>query len=134
MKLEFKGGKGETLLLVEDNEDVLDLLSELFSLSGYNVIGVKKVKEAFDKFEDKKGEISLVLSDVILPDGSGVELVENLLEKAPDLKVILTSGYVKDNYTFFKIKERGYVFLNKPFDLSCLLKTVKELLDNRSVN
>jgi len=126
---EFKSGKGETILIVEDNEDVLDILKEILTKSGYAVLEAKNIKEAYSIFKKEKVKIRLVISDVVLPDGSGVKLVEEMMTQSPNLKTILSSGYPSDEVDLAEINKKGFLFLQKPFILTELLMTIRKILD-----
>ena len=68
----------------------------------------------------------MVVSDVVLPDTNGIDLVDQLLLKRPGLRVLLSSGYTDHKSRWKKIKDRGFRFLQKPYDLTDLLKAVQE--------
>ena len=71
----------------------------------------------------------MVFSDVILPDKSGLELVDRLLALKPDLKVLLGSGYTDEKVEWPLILARGFQFLQKPYNLAKLLAAVKQVLE-----
>ena len=79
-------------------------------------------------FTREDGNFHLVLSDVVLPDGSGAELVTRLLTLSPRLHVILSSGYVGEKSQFSLIQEKGYTFIQKPYTAEKLLQSVKKEL------
>jgi len=69
-----------------------------------------------------------VFSDVVLPGINGIELVEQLLVKKPELKALLSSGYMDDKFQWPVIREKGFNFLQKPYTLAELLNSIKEAL------
>ena len=73
-------------------------------------------------------KFKIVISDVVLPDGNGVELVGEFLKASPGLKVLLTSGYTDEKSRWKEINSRGYRFLYKPYPLRELLRVVHEIL------
>ena len=75
--------------------------------------------------------IKLVFSDVVLPDKNAINLIDELIVQSPDLRVVLTSGYPKELSQWGVIKDRGYKFLQKPYDISELLQVIKESLQSR---
>jgi DNA-binding NtrC family response regulator len=74
------------------------------------------------------GPFDLVLSDVVLPDESGLDLVELLLARDPDLPALLTSGYTDDRSRWSTIREKGLPYLPKPYGLEDLLRAVRRAL------
>jgi len=121
-------GKGEKILLIEDEERVLQVASQALKENGYLVLEAKNIKEAQRIFEEEKGEFNLILSDVVLPDGSSLELVEEFLSRKPDLPVLLSSGYADRKSQWSLIEEKGFPFLQKPYSLSDLLQTIKKTI------
>ncbi|MEI6423663.1 MAG: response regulator, partial [Lentisphaerota bacterium] len=73
-------------------------------------------------------KFKIVISDVVLPDGNGVELIGELLKTQPGLKVLLTSGYTDEKSRWKEINGIGYRFLYKPYPLKELLRIVHEIL------
>ncbi len=122
-------GSGERILLVEDEEGVRGFASEALRGSGYVVIEAANVQEALDIFEREKGDFHLILSDVVLPDNSGLHLVDQLLSYKPDLQVLLSSGYTDQKSQWLLIRERKFRFLQKPYALADLLQAVKEVME-----
>jgi two-component system cell cycle sensor histidine kinase/response regulator CckA len=121
-------GKGERILLVEDNDGVRGAVSEMLHYGGYVVVGAASAAEALDVFEKEKGDFRLVFSDVVLPDRDGLQLIDQLLAQNPGLLVLLTSGYTDQRSQWPIIEERGFGFLRKPFGLSDLLPAVGEVI------
>jgi PAS domain S-box-containing protein len=93
-------GRGERILLVEDDPDVMTLTGRVLLENGYAVFMCRKAGEALDLFESNRGDFDLVISDLILPDKRGIELVQILQEKKPGLKALLISGY-PETRTFY---------------------------------
>lgn len=122
-------GKGEVILLVEDEEDILDFAAGILGEYGYKVLKAVSLKHALEVYHKNVSDIDVVFSDVVLPDGNGLNLVEILREKRPNLPVLLTSGYTGDKTNWNKIQEKGYRFLKKPFALLELLKAIRRSLE-----
>lgn len=76
----------------------------------------------------RKGNFDLIVSDVVLPDGSGIVFYENLISKYQNLKVIFTSGYADSRAKWDVIKQKGYDFIPKPFKINDLLLKIKDLI------
>ena len=122
-------GQGESVLVVEDDPDVLKLAEMMLGNLGYKVVCADTVKSA-RKYINGQTKIDVVLSDVVLPGGeSGPELAEELRNNHPDMKIILMSGYPTE-----AAKQNGFlgsdnVLLNKPFRLAQLARAVKNALE-----
>ena len=125
-------GNGERILLVEDDETVRKLAMEVLDENGYVVFEAASAKEAIAIFEREKGKFDLLFSDVVLPDESGIQLINQLIERNPEPGVLLTSGYTDHKSQWRDIKERGLRFLGKPYPLPDLFKAVKEAIADAS--
>ncbi|HDD35450.1 MAG TPA: PAS domain S-box protein [Candidatus Desulfofervidus auxilii] len=125
--LEELQGQGERILLVEDNEAIRKFAMDILVKNGYTVFGARNAKEALDIFEREKGNFHLIFTDIVLPDKSGLMLIELLLLHKPQLKVLLTSGYI-DKVDWTTVREKGFYFLQKPYSMINLLKNVKKAI------
>ncbi|MFA5858477.1 MAG: response regulator [Elusimicrobiota bacterium] len=121
-------GRGERILVVEDEEGIRKIVDRALSSNGYIVFSARTVKEALEVYKTEKGDFNLVLSDVVLPDRTGLELIAQLLLDNPKIQVIFSSGYLDDKSQWEMIQEKEYKFLQKPFELNELLVAVKEVL------
>ncbi|WP_163336227.1 ATP-binding protein [Desulfopila sp. IMCC35008] len=121
-------GEGR-LLLVDDEQMVLDVSEGLLSQLGYTVYTASNGGEALRIFEEHKGEICLVVLDMIMPGMSGEETFHRLREIDPDVRVLLSSGYSADGRAASLIGEGCNGFIQKPFDLQTLSRKVREVLD-----
>ncbi|MFH1674437.1 MAG: PAS domain S-box protein [Pseudomonadota bacterium] len=120
-------GKG-TILLVDDEEIILDVGSELLTSLGYTVIRASSGKEAVDIYRDKNDEIDLVILDIVMPVMGGGETYDMLKGIKSDIKVILSSGYSIDKKSDDIIAGGVNDFLQKPFNVEVLSQKVKEVL------
>lgn len=122
-----KGGESGTLLVVEDDNSVRELLREGLELYGYDVLTASNGPDARRIYSDEKERIRMLISDIIMPGENGVELYEKLRAAAPDIRVLFLSGY-----SGAELREKGVLteapFLAKPFDLSELIIKVREVL------
>lgn len=121
-------GKGQRILLVEDEEKVRESTQKAMDRCGYEVIAVSNAAEALTLFSKRKGDFDLVFSDVVLSDRSGIELADDLLSKKKDLHILLSSGYTDHKSQWPLIREKGLRFLQKPYTLAELLKAIHEAL------
>lgn len=122
-------GKGERILLVEDDDGIREFAKRVLFESGYVGFEAANAEEALNIFGKEKGDFHLVFSDVVLPEKSGLQLVEQLLCRKPELKVLLTSGYTDQKSQWPVICEKGYRFIQKPYGLTDLLRTVREVIE-----
>ncbi len=123
-------GKGETLLVVEDEPEVRRMAERILTKGGYSVIGTPGGKEAIAIFESGERTIDLLLTDVIMPEMLGTELVERARGLRPDLRVIYMSGYSHEVLAPQALTENGdSAFIEKPFNARALLEAVRELLE-----
>ena len=120
-------GNGKKILLVEDAEGVREFASIALSENGYEVLIAATASEAIQIFHEQKEEIDLMISDVVLPDKSGVKLANELHSLKSDLPVLLSSGYSDEKLNWSSIKEKGFTFLQKPYAFSDLLRAVKNM-------
>jgi CheY-like chemotaxis protein len=122
----------ETLLLVEDEEDVRNLARDVLVESGYTVLAVTGADEAVRICEEHDGPISLLLSDVVMPKVSGPQLAARLLDLRPDLRVLYMSGYTDEAIVHHGVLEPGTMFIEKPFTPESLSGKVRDVLDTAS--
>ncbi|ABQ26213.1 ATP-binding protein [Geotalea uraniireducens] len=116
-----------TILVVEDNEMVRTMTVELLESSGYRVLVADRPSAAVELMNRYGNSVALLVSDVIMPEMSGQELHENLLETFPDLKVLYISGYTNELFVHRGMLEEGVNFLQKPFTTEKLLKEVQRI-------
>jgi len=121
-------GCGERILIIEDERRLSQFLRRALEENGYTVFLANQADEAQELFDREEGRFDLVLSDVVLPGKSGLELMEAFLSRRPDLKVLLSSGYTDHKNQWPVIQEKGYRFLQKPYNLRELLKTIRSTM------
>lgn len=122
-------GEGERILVVEDEESVRKVTIEALTENGYDVTEVASATEAMEIFEKKEREFDLAFCDIVLPDGTGLQLVEELIVLKPELKIVLTSGYPGQKSQWMDIDKKGYIFIQKPFTLIALLTSIQQALN-----
>ena len=125
-------GGNETILLVEDEAPVCELVSRVLGKYGYKVLSANDAVEAIEVWQNNKDEIALLLTDLVMPNHmNGRELAETLWAEQPELKVIFTSGYSADIVgKDFKL-EPELNFLQKPYHPQTLAMTVRRCLDGK---
>jgi CheY-like chemotaxis protein len=119
----------ETLLLVEDEEGVRDLIREWMTGHGYTVLAAGNGLEALALADACEGQIDLLIADVIMPQMGGPALASRLLPARPGLRVVYVSGYADEAIGDPDVLRAGDAFLQKPFSLDSLLCKVREILD-----
>ncbi len=124
-----KGGT-ETVLVVEDDADVLLFVVSVLTAQGYNIISARSGREAKEIWANRTEKIHLLLTDIIMPGGlSGRQLAEKLLAEDPELRVLYTSGYSED-FAGKKLVDQGKSdFLSKPYEVPVLIRRVRASLD-----
>ena len=120
----------ETILVVEDDQTILATETSMLEMLGYRVFAAQTAAEAILLAEQYAGHIQLLISDVIMPNMNGQELVELMTTHYPELKTLYMSGYTGDVIAHHGILEEGVNFLQKPFSLQSLANKVREVLDN----
>src|SRR5229473_4232110 len=123
----------ETILLAEDEESVREIVSGFLESKGYQVLAADNGVSAELIAKSHKGEIDLLLTDVVMPRKGGRELAEDLRTILPRLKVLFISGYTGDFVVRNSILESGRAFVQKPFSMQSLAKKIREILDRPSV-
>ena len=118
-------GRGEKILLVEDDPKVRDFTRTALAGHGYMVADAGNAAKALEVFEKEQADIRMVLCDIILSDRSGLDLVDQLLAKKPDMAVVLTSGFLEASQRPL-LNGKGYSYLQKPYSMLNLLKTVSD--------
>ncbi|TAK66873.1 MAG: PAS domain S-box protein [Bacteroidetes bacterium] len=125
---EVQGGN-ETLLIVEDEEMLLELVKSLLELKGYSVLIAKDGEEALELLRKNSAGISLILTDMGLPKVGGWDLLRYALEINPRIKVILASGYLDSELRQRMIDSGAADFIQKPYEPDFILSKIREVLD-----
>ncbi|MGB7623609.1 MAG: PAS domain S-box protein [Terriglobia bacterium] len=119
----------ETILVVEDEDGVRDLVRDILEMNGYTVLEASAGEEALERCRQHPETIHLILTDVVMPQMSGRELAERLVPMKPGIKVLYMSGYTDDTVLHHGALEADMVFLQKPFTPEALARRVREVLD-----
>ena len=124
----------ETILLVEDQDDVRRVAAAILRHGGYNVIEAAHPHVALALVRDAGTRFDLLLTDVVMPDMSGRELARVVADLRTNLKVLYTSGYAEDAIVEHGVIEPGLAFVPKPFTPKALLRAVRAVLDEDVVD
>ena len=120
----------ETILLVEDDDMVRNMVHKTLSSLGYNIIEAKNGKLGETVFEAFQGTIDLLLTDVVMPEQNGIELAKALQRLAPELKVLLMSGYTENALIRSGLRDLNTHFIQKPVTPKTISRAVQNVLDN----
>jgi PAS domain S-box-containing protein len=122
----------ETILFVEDEQSVRELVREYLSARGYSVLEASDGIQALDIAAAHAGAIQLLITDVVMPRLSGRELASQVATARRNLKVLYISGYTDDSIFRHGVLEGGMEFLQKPFNLRTLAQKIREILDGET--
>ncbi len=119
----------ETILLVDDDEQIRELAKRLLSGAGYKVLTAGNGKEALHVYRTRRDEISLVILDLLMPEMGGKQCLEELMQIDPHAKVLIASGYSLDNATAKTLERGARGFVGKPYHVKEFIRTVRQVLD-----
>ena len=119
----------ETILIVEDNEEVRKLAMRVLEKQGYNVLEASNGDDALHLPKERKESVHLILVDVVMPGISGRQFVEQFKEVCRDCKVLYMSGYTENGIVHHGVLEKGMNYIQKPFTIEGLARKVREVLD-----
>jgi two-component system, cell cycle sensor histidine kinase and response regulator CckA len=125
-------GGSETVLLVEDEESVRELVRDTLASKGYKVIEAQNGEVGLRISEEHPGTIDILITDVVMPGMSGRELAKRVAAARPQTKVLFLSGYTEDAIIHEGVLEPGTAFLQKPFTLQVLSRKVRDVLHSES--
>jgi CheY-like chemotaxis protein len=124
--LSFRGD--ETVLLVEDEDGVRELIWKILTEHGYTVLEARHGRDALDVAASYQHPIQLLLSDVVMPEMGAGELADQLLAERPEMKVIYISGYTTDEVVRRGVSQNDAAFIQKPFTPDELMQQVRSVL------
>ena len=119
----------ETILIVEDEEEVRKVAVRMLEKQGYTVLEARQEEEALLCCEQRKEPIHLILTDVVMPQMSGPQLIDRSRQVRQDFKVLYMSGYADNAIVRNGILEEGVNYIQKPFSMEGLARKVREVLD-----
>ena len=121
----------ETVLLVEDDAGVRRLTQRILVDAGYKVIPARSGQEALELMRTRIRSVDIILTDVVMPEMGGRELVDHLRELAPDISAVYMSGYTDDDILRRGMLDPSMEFLQKPFTAAALTMLLRKVLDGR---
>jgi len=119
----------ETILLVEDDPQLSELISSALAQCGYKVLVAGNPEEGLAQVKAAQRDIRLLVTDVVMPRMNGRQLAEQIQRIAPDVRVLYISGYTNNAIVHYGMVDDGLWFLPKPFTLAALVNKVREVLD-----
>jgi CheY-like chemotaxis protein len=128
-KIEIAGGQNETILVVEDELSVRNLVVRTLASQGYRVLEANDGERGYELALRHAEEIDLVLTDVVMPRLGGPEMIRRLRISIPDLRVVYVSGHSEDELDVTDVADPRTDFLYKPFNLEVLTSAVHRLLN-----
>jgi signal transduction histidine kinase len=120
----------ETILVVEDDELVRDLIQDVLAPLGYRVLTTATGDEAVKASDSFQGSVDLLLTDVVMPGMNGRQLAEVMRTKRPGIKVLFMTGYTQDALSTQGILEPGVALIHKPLRAGTLARQIRQVLDN----
>jgi CheY-like chemotaxis protein len=121
-------GKGETILVVEDDEDVRSYVSEILKDLGYRVLVAAEAKGALALIEQPERQIDLLLTDVVLPGMNGRQIANAAMGSRPGIRVLFMTGYSRNAIVHQGRLDRGVALIQKPLSQESLARKVREVL------
>lgn len=121
----------ETILLVEDEQENLEMTKKMLERLGYHVLAASTPSEAIRLAGEYADDIDLLLTDVIMPEMNGRSLAKKLVSEKPDLKYIFMSGYSGEVFANGDIKNKDVYFIQKPFSLNTLATEIRKVVESK---
>jgi len=119
----------ETVLVVEDDSSVRKLAVNILMMQGYKVLEAAEGEEALIICEKENNPIHIILTDVVMPNMDGPQLIERLKQTGRDFKVLYMSGYADETIIHHRLVDRGVAIVHKPFTVEKLARKIREVLD-----
>lgn len=119
------------ILIVDDELSLLVVLEQYLGRLGYQVSACRSGQQAWELFESRPADFSLVLADIVMPEMSGHEMLVRMLELNPDIRILICSGYPFDISILPAAAHQQVGFLQKPFTPKMLAAAVEQLLKSR---
>ena len=125
--------RSETILLVEDDDDVRGMTREALESQGYTVLAASRGHEALEILKRHAGPVHLVVTDVVMPHMNGGELAQRLRAACRGIRVLFISGYTDDSVLRHGVTDSELEFLSKPYRPNELADKVRQVLDKRCI-
>lgn len=126
--MDISNPRSKTILLVDDERNILGFLAEMLPLRGYNVLRAESAREALSVAADHPGPLDLLLADVVMPVMNGRDLAVRISRTRPETKVLFMSAYSDEIITSHGVVPAGVNLIRKPFRLDDLVRRIEEVL------
>ncbi|HLJ28136.1 MAG TPA: ATP-binding protein [Candidatus Angelobacter sp.] len=123
--------KGETVLVIEDEADLRNMIVRALRRREYHVLEARTGEEALELVQNHEDAVQLLITDIVMPGMRGTEAAQRLADVVPDLKILYMSGYTDSAMFHQKLLETGSIFLQKPFTVSALEEKVQKALQKK---
>ena len=124
-------GQGETILLVDDEPDFLELAGRMLNRANYSVILALKGKDALELYEKHREEIRLVILDLLMPEMDGRRCLDALQDIDPNVRVLIATGHTTPDMVGELEQAGAKGFIRKPFDTPQLLEKIRKIIDEK---
>ncbi|MDB4905271.1 MAG: sensor protein [Gemmatimonadetes bacterium] len=122
-------GGTETVLVVEDNQQLRDVTCAILEHHGYAIFSARDGKDALRKLQERGGVVDLIVSDLMMPELTGQQMIEQVWVKRPEMRVLFVSGFAEADAIARGLTHPGVAFLGKPFTPDSLARRVRDVLD-----
>ena len=129
-ELEIVKGNGETILVIEDEEMLVEVTKISLEMNGYSVISAANGIEGINKFSELQESISAVVCDINMPHLDGISALQSILSLKPDVKIIVVSGSIETDLNPELLKLPSAIFLQKPYRAEKLILALQKLFKN----
>jgi len=126
---EIKGK--ETILLVEDDKEILKYTKNVLSEFGYNIIEAENGKKAVELVKDGDMKPDMLITDMVMPEMNGMELSEKIVKILPNCKILYVSGYSDDHIIESGEIDKDLAFIQKPFNVKVLLEKIRDVMETK---
>jgi CheY-like chemotaxis protein len=123
------GPGSETILFVEDDDEVREIATRILRKNGYRVLEAANGADALRVCEAEARPVDLIVTDIVMPEMGGSQLAERIRETQPDARILFTSGYTEDAAVRHSFIDPGEEFIGKPFTPSQLTQKTRDVLD-----
>jgi len=127
---DIESGRGETVLVVEDEPTIMKMAKAMLEKLGYQVLGSTSPVRAIQLAKEYKGEIGLLVTDLVMPEMNGKEISAKLQDSRPGIKTLYMSGYTANVIAHHGVLDEGINFIQKPFSKRDLAVKIREVLGN----
>lgn len=118
----------KTILVVDDERNILGFLAEMLSLRGYHLLRAESAREALSVAADHHGPLDLLLADVVMPGMNGRDLAVRIARMRPEIRALFMSAYSDEIITSHGVIPVGVNLIRKPFRLDDLVRRIEEVL------